>query len=98
MKFSYSAIISIVLVASSVMAAPAAEVDAANASPSIAVTTTTRDPMPGATAIASITLTGENDTAAVKAQKLSTSGSERTVIGAASVALPIAVLSAIALM
>lgn len=101
MKISYSAIICVIIAASSVMAAPAVEVEAVNSTPSIVPSTTaTRDPMSGATAIAYITIGNHsnNDSSAVKAQRLSTSGSERTVIGAASVALPIAVLSAIALM
>lgn len=101
MKLSYSAVISVIIAAASVMAAPAVENDAANSTPSIvSFTTATRDPMSGATAIAYITIGNHNnnDSAAVKAQRLSTSGSGRTVIGAASIALPIAVLSAIALM
>lgn len=104
MKFNFSAITlisSLLLVSSSsssfVMAAP---VDSNNTTPSVnAPATTTFDPMSGATALASISILGHDGSSnnTIRAQSVN-SGSDKTFTGAATIALPIAIISALALM
>jgi hypothetical protein len=100
MKFNYSAatLIASVLIAST-MAAPVADVANATTPLTNPAPSTTFDPMSGATAIASITILGHDGSSnnTIRAQNVN-SGTAKTIAGAASVALPIAIISALALM